>query len=80
MHLLFFKLGLTLHPNKCVFEGRTRFEILGILVDTTAAKFLLPPRKIVALQSAARKLLSHASSHRRFLRRKDHPCDEESGT
>ena len=71
MRILFEKLGLTLKPEKCVFEGRTRLEILGILVDTVSAQFLLPPKKVVKLQNSARFLLSYAARHRRHLRRRD---------
>lgn len=71
MSILFTKLGLTLKPEKCVFDGRTRLEILGILVDTTAAQFLLPPTKVSKIERAARALLTYATRHRRYVRRRE---------
>jgi hypothetical protein len=43
---LFARLGLTLHPTKCGFAGSRSLEILGILVDTRRAEFLLSPSKL----------------------------------
>lgn len=53
MGLLFDKLGLTLHSDKCFFEGTTRLEILGILVDTEEQQFLLSPKKLAAIKKSA---------------------------
>jgi ribonuclease HI len=64
---LFRRLGLWLHPTKCDFSGRRELEILGILVDTRRAMFLLSPTKLRKLETAARRLLAYASSHRRHV-------------
>jgi hypothetical protein len=64
---LFRRLGLRLHPTKSDFTGRRALEILGILVDTRRALFLLSPAKLRKLEVAARRLLAHAASHRRHV-------------
>lgn len=71
MELLFKKLGLSLKPSKCHFEGCSSLEILGIMVDTNAAMFLLPPKKMAKIAASASRLLRYAVSHRRYIRRKD---------
>jgi hypothetical protein len=45
---LFARLGLTLHSTKCNFAGSRALKILGILVDTCRAQFLLSPAKLRA--------------------------------
>jgi hypothetical protein len=64
---LFARLGLTLHPTKCEFAGARSLEILGIQVDTRRAQFLLSPEKLRKVEVAARRLLAHASAHRRHV-------------
>lgn len=70
MRLLFDKLGLQLHPKKCLFDGTPHLEVLGILIDTQAEMFLLPPHKLAALERSAASLLRYAAQHRRFVKRK----------
>lgn len=53
------------------FDGARQLEILGTLVDTENRQLLLPPKKIVKIISAARRLISHATKHRRFLKWRD---------
>jgi ribonuclease HI len=67
MRSLFARLGLTLHPTKCDFAGSQSLEILGILVDTRRAQFLLAPEKLRKVEGAARRLLAHARTHRRYV-------------
>ncbi len=67
MRSLFARLGLTLHPTKCDFVGSRSLEILGILVDTRRAQFLLSPEKLRKVEGAARRLLAHAGAHRRHV-------------
>jgi Reverse transcriptase (RNA-dependent DNA polymerase) len=64
---LFARLGLTLHPTKCDFVGSRALEILGIMVDTRRAQFLLSPAKLRKVEGAARRLLAHARAHRRHV-------------
>jgi hypothetical protein len=67
VHELFSRLGLTLHPTKSHFEGSRAPEILGILVDTRRARYLLSPEKLLKVYSAVRVLLSHSSRNRRHV-------------
>jgi hypothetical protein len=67
MKSLFARLGLSLHPTKCDFSGTKSLEILGILVDTARARFLLSPAKLRKVETAARRLLEHARTHRRHV-------------
>jgi hypothetical protein len=64
---LFIQLGLWLHPKKCYFSGQRELEILGILVDTRRAMFPLSPVKLRKLETAARRPLAYAASHRRHV-------------
>jgi hypothetical protein len=64
---LFRRLGLWLHPTKCDLSGQRELEILGILVDTRRAMFILSPVKLRKLETAARCLLANAASHRRHV-------------
>lgn len=63
---LFGRLGLQLHHDKCNFAGRRQLEILGIVVDTERALFLLRPRKLAKVERQARRLLQYATSHKRL--------------
>ena len=65
---LFRKLGLLLHPRKCDFSGSKRVEILGIVVDTEKALFLLSAAKLSKIEVQARRLLRYAAQHRRQVR------------
>jgi Reverse transcriptase (RNA-dependent DNA polymerase) len=67
MRFLFARLGLALHPTKCDFTGSRSLEILGILVDTSRAQFLLSPAKLRKVEGAAQRLLAHARAHRRHV-------------
>jgi hypothetical protein len=64
IHALFARLGLALHPTKCDFSGAQSLEILGILVNTRPAKFLLSAQKLRKVEVAAQCLLSYARPHR----------------
>jgi hypothetical protein len=64
---LFRRLGLSMHPTKCDFTGARALEILGILVDSERAQFLLSPAKLRKVEGAACKLLAHATGHRRHV-------------
>jgi hypothetical protein len=61
---LFRRIGLWLHPTKCEFLGQRELDVFGILVNTRRAMFLLSPGKLCKLETAARRLLAHAASHR----------------
>jgi hypothetical protein len=67
IRVLFARLGLTLHPTKSNFAGSRALEILGILVDTRRAQFLLSPEKLRKIEGAAQRLLAHARNHRRHV-------------
>jgi hypothetical protein len=60
-------LGLWLLPTKSDFTGRRALEILGILVETRRALFLLSPAKLRKSEVAARRLLAHTASQRRHV-------------
>lgn len=47
-------LGLQLHPHTCDFTGRRQLEILGIVVDTSRALFLLSEAKLSNIETQAR--------------------------
>jgi hypothetical protein len=64
---LFARLGLDLHQKKCHFVRSQSLEILGIMVDTRCAQFLLFPAKTGQVESAAMRLLAHARAHRRHV-------------
>ena len=65
---LFRKLGLLLHLCKCNLSGSKRVEILGIVVDTEKALFLLSAAKLSKIEIQARRLLRYAAQHRRQVR------------
>jgi hypothetical protein len=64
---LFRRLRLWLHPTKCDFVGKRKLEVLGTLVDTKRAMFLLSLAKLRNMENAARRLLTHAALHRRYV-------------
>jgi hypothetical protein len=49
------RLGLNLHPTQCNFVGSQSLEILGIMVGTRRARFLLPPPTLGKVERAARR-------------------------
>jgi hypothetical protein len=53
IRVLFARLGLTLHPTKSNVVGSRALEILGILVDTRRAQFLLSLEKLRKIEGAA---------------------------
>lgn len=67
MRALFSRLGLSMHPTKTDFSGKQALEILGIVVDTSSARFLLSPEKLRKVETGARRLLSYAGQHRRHV-------------
>lgn len=71
MKALFSALGLQLRPDKCDFSGSRQLDILGILVDTERALFLLSKKKLSKIELQARQLLRYASQHKRYVRVKD---------
>ena len=71
MKTLFRRLGLSLHRGMCDFSGTRRLEILGILVGTERAMFVLSAEKLRKVEQEARRLLRYASQHKRRLRVSD---------
>jgi len=64
---LFGELGLKLHPTKGVRHGPTRMRLLGHLIDTRLARFLLPEDRVDKLVGLAQALTRYASQHRRWV-------------
>jgi len=64
---LFGELGLKMHPIKGVRDGPTRVWLLGHLVDTRLARFLLPEDRVDKIVSAARSLSRRATAHHRWV-------------
>jgi hypothetical protein len=54
MRYLLSRLGLFLYPTKCDFSGSQSLGILGILVDTRCAQFLLYPEKLRKVEGATK--------------------------
>lgn len=71
MRSLFTRLGLALHPDKCDFGGKRQLEILGIVVDTDRALFVLSPAKLRKVEGHARRLLRYASRNKRCVKATD---------
>lgn len=63
---LFGELGLRMHPSKGVRDGPTQVRLLGHLVDTKLARFLLPPDRVDKLVAAATALSRRATANRRW--------------
>ena len=64
---LFGQLSLRIHPTKGVRDGPTQVRLLGHLVDTRLARFLLPPDRVDKLVAAAEALSRHASNNQRWI-------------
>jgi hypothetical protein len=54
-------------PDEVRISGQRELEKLWILFDTRRDIFLLSPVKLWNLETAARRLLAHAASHRRHM-------------
>lgn len=64
---LFGDLGLKLHPNKGVKDGPTSLRLLGHMVDTRLARFLLPDDRVDKIVAQAVSLSRYATQHRRWV-------------
>lgn len=64
---LFGELGLRMHPTKGTKDGPTCVRLLGHLVDTKLARFLLPPDRVDKIVSLAVSLSRRASDNRRWV-------------
>lgn len=64
---LFGDLGLKLHPNKGVKDGPTSLRLLGHMVDTRLARFLLPDDRVDKIVAQAASLSRYATQHRRWV-------------
>lgn len=64
---LFGELGLKLHPTKGVSDGPTRVRLLGHMLDTKLARFLLPEDRVDKVVAMAVTLSRHATQHRRWV-------------
>lgn len=64
---LFGTLGLKMHPVKGTRDGPTQVRLLGHLVDTRLARFLLPDDRVDKLTAMAVGLTRHATAHRRWV-------------
>jgi len=64
---LFGELGLRMHPTKGVKDGPTCVRLLGHLVDTKLARFLLPPDRVDKIAAMADGLLRRTTDHRRWV-------------
>jgi hypothetical protein len=54
---LLYSLGLARHPTKGEWNGSTRVEHLGCVIDTVSMRFCVAPRKIVKVRDLARAIL-----------------------
>lgn len=64
---LFGELGLKLHPDKGVKDGPTRLRLLGHMVDTRLARFVLPDDRVDKIVAQAASLSRYATEHRRWV-------------
>jgi hypothetical protein len=64
------RLGVSRHPTKGEWEGTTRVEHLGFVVDTMEMKFYLAPRKMEKVQSPS-DVSAATDSQRETLGRRD---------
>lgn len=64
---LFCELKLRMHPTKGERDGPTQVHLLGHLVDTKLARFLLPPDRVDKLVAAATALSRRATSNRHWV-------------
>jgi len=64
---LFGELGLMLHPDKGVKDGPKRVRLLGHLVETLLAPFLLPNDRVDKIVAQAASFSGHATEHRRWV-------------
>jgi hypothetical protein len=62
-------LGLTRHPEKGDWEGSTRIEHLGFVLDSVQMKFYIAKRKIERVHQMSARLLREASIGRRWVSR-----------
>lgn len=65
---LFTRLGLQLHPTKCLWEGTLALPLLGHVVDTERQLFLLTPERTIKVMAMAKRILSEAKRCRRWTR------------
>lgn len=63
------QLGLRRHPTKGEWEGATRVEHLGVVIDSMLMKFYVAPRKITKIRKLAQALLNQARIGRRWVSR-----------
>lgn len=64
---LFGELGLRMHPTKGTKDGPTCMRLLGHLVDTKLARFLLPVDRVDKIVSLAVGLSRRATDNRRWV-------------
>jgi hypothetical protein len=64
------RLDVSRHPTKGEWEGTTRVEHLGFVVDTMEMKFYLAPRKVEKVQSPS-DVSAATDSQRETLGRRD---------
>ena len=61
------RLGLRRNEAKSIWEPTQHINHLGLTIDTRRALFLVPPSRLHAIRSEARRLLGRARLHRRWL-------------
>lgn len=64
---LFGELGLKMHPTKGVKDGPTRLRLLGHVIDTKLARFVLPDDRVDTIVAQASALSLRATAHRRWV-------------
>lgn len=64
---LFGELGLKLHPTKGIKHGPTRLRLLGHIIDTELARFVLPDDRVDTIVGQASALSQRATAHRRWV-------------
>lgn len=64
---LFGELGLKMHPVKGTRDGPTQVRLLGHLVDTRLARFLLPDDRVDKIAAMAVGVSRRATAHRRWV-------------
>lgn len=61
------RLGITRHPDKGEWEGSTRLEHLGVLIDTVEMRVFVTDAKVVRVQKWARKVIGIAARNQRLV-------------
>ena len=62
-------LGLTRHPSKGEWQGSTRVQHLGVMIDTQRMRFYISPVKIARVRGLAAALLKESRLGRRWVSR-----------